>query len=404
MSWKIDIEPLEALEIFYKGEKLGAWEGDFIKNEKKRGLKLPMLLRKFLANYGLLNVNRGVSQLWLPDKIDFDTAKVDGELRDILIIGKFRNNLVAILKDECEEDNPVLLLDDLPEEDGEEVILVFHKSEFDLKEFLKIMLTESPSIYDNAQVYDGDEAQKVLNELDERVYEKIEQRVHKHAKPSRVICWNEDEKYFIVIMPTNDNTIILKFAPCLAIAELENIFTREFYENADNCNYEHALDILRSLIDYWIRIDHAGAILADKYKLAGRCCWALKRWKDAEYYYNQAEQFYKDILTEALEKNAAFYEGLGNFYLDREDIYKSQKAYQEVDRLCEFSGNNNPRSKGERIMRQGIVMAEATRYDKAIELYDQALKEYEKDPKNCKYDIARCQQLRGDAKKKLREQ
>lgn len=50
-----------------------------------------------------------------------------------------------------------------------------------------------------------------------------------------------------------------------------------------------------------------------------------------------------------------------------------------------------------------MIMAEATRYEKAIELYDQALAEYQKDPKNCKYDIARCQQLRGEAKKLLKE-
>lgn len=168
MSFKIDIDPLEALEIFYKGEKLGAWEGDFIKNEKKRGLKLPKLLKDFLANYGLLSVNSGMNQLWLPDKIDPDTAKVDGEMCNVLIIGKFRNNLVAIRTDKCSQDNPTLLLDDLPEENNDEITLVFHEADLDLREYLLIMLIESPSVYNNAQVYDGEDAQKVLDELGDK--------------------------------------------------------------------------------------------------------------------------------------------------------------------------------------------------------------------------------------------
>ena len=403
MSFKIDIDPLEALEIFYKGEKLGAWEGDFIKNEKKRGLKLPKLLKDFLANYGLLSVNSGMNQLWLPDKIDPDTAKVDGEMCNVLIIGKFRNNLVAIRADKCSQDNPTLLLDDLPEENNDEITLVFHEADLYLREYLLIMLIESPSVYNNAQVYDGEDAQKVLDELSDKSKLRLKKLIHDSKRPGRYVCWDESERYFVAVISMDEHTVLLKFEPSLTIQELENIFTREFYENADNCDYEHALNILRLLIDYWIRIDKASAILADKYKLAGRCCWALKCWGEAEYYYNQAEQFYRDVLIEAVEKSAAFYEGLSNFYLDREDIYKSEAACREVDRLCEFSGNNGPRRKGERIMRQGMIMAEATRYEKAIELYDQALAEYQKDPKNCKYDIARCQQLRGEAKKLLKE-
>ncbi len=66
-------------------------------------------------------MNSGSDQLWAPDKIDFDKAKVDGELKDILIIGMLRENLVALLVDDCESENPtVVYLDDLPEENGEE--------------------------------------------------------------------------------------------------------------------------------------------------------------------------------------------------------------------------------------------------------------------------------------------
>ncbi len=47
-------------------------------------------------------------------------------------------------------------------------------------------------------------------------------------------------------------------------------------------------------------------------------------------------------------------------------------------------------------------MLEIGRVKKAIEYYDQALKIFQEDPKDCKYEIVRCQQLRGEAKKQLK--
>lgn len=41
MPLQVDIDPLKAMELFYRGEELGVWEGEFIKNEKKRGLVYP---------------------------------------------------------------------------------------------------------------------------------------------------------------------------------------------------------------------------------------------------------------------------------------------------------------------------------------------------------------------------
>ena len=404
MSLGIQVEPLEALEFFHKGEELGIWENDLIRNEKKRDLYLPQLVKEFLLRFGRFNVNRGMSQIWMPDKIDRDTAKVDGEMRDIWILGKFRNNLVAIPVDECDQENPLLLLDNLPEENGEEVTLVFHKSDLSLKEFLIVMLIESPSVYDNAEVYDSEDGlQEFLNKLDNDSRQKLEKQIKEGSRPGRFLAWDEKQRYFIALVLLEDRVVLLKFKPCLAVSELESLFVNEFYENAEHCNYQHALGFLLTLIDYWSKREGTETILAEKYRLAGRCCWALKRWMDAEKYYKQAEQFYKKILLAVIDRNVAFYEGMGNFYLAREDIFKSQSAFLEADRLCEFAGKNGPRNKGERIMRQGIVMAEAKCYDEAIELYNKALVEYEKDPKDCKYNIARCQQLRGDAKKKLKE-
>ena len=43
-------------------------------------------------------------------------------------------------------------------------------------------------------------------------------------------------------------------------------------------------------------------------------------------------------------------------------------------------------------------MLEIGRVKKAIEYYDQALKIFQEDPKDCKYEIVRCQQLRGEVR------
>jgi len=66
---KIELTPLDALAKFYGGEELGVHEGDFIRNEKRRGLKLPKILKEFLQKYGYFDVNGGADQLSLPEKL-----------------------------------------------------------------------------------------------------------------------------------------------------------------------------------------------------------------------------------------------------------------------------------------------------------------------------------------------
>lgn len=51
-----NLNPLETMALFCDGEKRGVWSGGFIKNEKKRGLVLPTMLREFLKNYGYLGI------------------------------------------------------------------------------------------------------------------------------------------------------------------------------------------------------------------------------------------------------------------------------------------------------------------------------------------------------------
>lgn len=193
---KVGLTPLEALAKFYDGEELGVWEGDFIRNEKRRGLELPPILKEFLSKYGYLDVNSGDDQLWVPDKIDFDTAKVDGETKEILIIGALRGNLVAILKEDCGQENPWLLLDDLPEENGEELTLVFHKSkEIDLREMLTILLLESPAAYNSSLACNNhEEILKAIQEYGGKAAAELSKLMEGGARPSRTLCWDDKKK------------------------------------------------------------------------------------------------------------------------------------------------------------------------------------------------------------------
>lgn len=396
---KVGLTPLEALAKYYGGEELGVYEGDFIRNEKRRGLKLPKMLKEFLQKYGYLDINGGTDQLWLPDKIDFDKAKVDGELKDVLLIGSFRNNLMAILKEDCEKENPALFLDDLPEENGEELTLVFHKSEFDLSELLKILFLESPAMYNNSLIQN--ECEEILKNVESYKSAELMKLLKEGERPSRNFCWDEEKKEFLALLLFPEREMMLKFRPSFSPRELNGILNRELYENTRGCDYEHALKIAKMLIGF-LEKHSDGLILGEKYAVAGRCAWALKKWREADEWYRKAERVFAAEMKMTLERCQSFYEGLGNFCLAKEDLTRSKMANCEADRICEFLGNGGARNKGNRLLRQAAVMLEIEKVEKAIEYYDQALEVFQEEPKDCKYEIARCQQLRGEAKKKLK--
>lgn len=396
---KVGLTPLEMLAKYYDGEELGVWEGDFIRNEKRRGLKLPKILQEFLHKYGYLDVNLGPDCFWIPDKVELDKAKVDGELKDVLLIGAFRNNLVAILAEDCSKENPQLYFDDLPEENGEEVTLVFHKSELVLKELLTILILESPAIYNNSLAcYNHGEITKNIEEYSS---EELSKLLAEGERPSRNFCFDEEKKEFVALLLFPEKEVLLKFGSSFSPRELEGILNRELYENTRGCDYKHVLKIVRKLIAF-LEEHSGGLILGEKYAIAGRCAWALKQWNEADEWYRKAEKVFAAEMKMTLERCQNFYEGLGNFCLAKEDLMRGQVANYEVDRICNFLGNGGARNKGNRLLRQAAVMLEMEKVEKAIEYYDKALEVFQEEPKDCKYEIARCQQLRGEAKKKLK--
>ena len=258
---------------------------------------------------------------------------------------------------------------------------------------------ESPAVYNNSLAQnEHEEIQKSL-----KSYKSTElMNLFKEGKrPSRNFCWDDEKKEFLTLLLFPEREVLLTFRPSFSPRELDGILNRELYENTRGCDYEHALKIVRMLIGF-LEKHGGGLILGEKYAIAGRCAWALKKWREADEWYRKAERVFTAEMKMTLERCQNFYEGLGNFCLAKEDLIRSKAANCEADRICELLGNGGARNKGNRLLRQAAVMLEIEKVEKAIEYYDQALKVFQEEPKDCKYEIARCQQLRGEAKKKLK--
>lgn len=118
MAVLYNVEPFAAMKILYQGETDGFPAEDFERNEKERGIVLPQMLKRFLADYGYMTVNR------LSDSVrilhpNIMTRRVFqyGENRELplLTIGRVGAFQVAI-SDERAADPEIFLLRQTPEQ------------------------------------------------------------------------------------------------------------------------------------------------------------------------------------------------------------------------------------------------------------------------------------------------
>lgn len=131
-----NIDPFDALKIFYQGETDGFPEEDFTANVKTRGVVLPQILHRFLREYGYMTVNR---QSDAPRFIhpNIMTKRVfrygeDKEL-SLLIIGRVGEFEITVA-DEQSDDPAVFLMKNTPEQ--AQVL----PSDDTLSELFKVML------------------------------------------------------------------------------------------------------------------------------------------------------------------------------------------------------------------------------------------------------------------------
>lgn len=402
----VDIEPLEALQIYYGGERLGVWRGDIISAEKKRKLFLPPMLQEFLLGYGRLAVNTDANSCCFQNP---GLMNITDD--DLVIFGRWDfYMLLAFRRIDFAEVNPQLYYaehqyyddDEFMDDDDERPVWSdFAPAQMHLRDFLIQLLIEN--------------LRKVVylvgsRESDTDVPPELWQLLAADNLPPCFICWDDesDELWAVSRLPDQPPQRVYNLTRRMQHWELKECFKQAFFQKQD---FAHALKLARPLLENLEHVQRDTLELADMYKLAGRCCWELHQWDEGERFYQKAEVILQKNLEEMLDITKNFYQSLGNFYAAQKNEPKSQQAYGKVNEICEFVGRDGVRSRGMRLVQQaiGLVGKDNSLCDdlpalrEALELYNQALSVYQQEPKECKYDIARAQQLRGDLRKKIKQ-
>ncbi len=409
MSVLYNLEPLKAIELFYDGEKNGVWNGDFIKNEKERGLTVPPMLREFLEKYAYLDINKGQVTFFHPDYIREFSLPIEGGKVHIMLIGKVNEMFLGIELGTKE-------LDIAFGEVKDERIMWGPSNEITLAGMMRVMFVSTLFKCEDKFLYQGAEIDAVLKKhgaARSEIMPSSGSTQHTSINFDEengaflIAEYNKqgDEMTFLHVVPrkTREQRKAERFAS-VTLDELNSLFEGEFYTNSLHCDFAHALDIKLEIIK---RLEQSGAEeleLAKHYALAGRCLWALNRPDEAAEYYGRAGKLIEK--SGDIEKLAAHYHSLGCFYADTKQWDKSDEMFgMELSLRLEHSLDN--------VYDIGMVYrTEAENIDNAsgdpdrvIELCELALEQFRKDPRDsgCKYEIARVQQLRGKARRRKKE-
>lgn len=411
MSISYNLEPLEALELFYDGEKNGVWNGDFIKIEKERGLSVPPLLREYLENYAYLEINKAQIVLFHPDEIrEFDLPTEDGEVH-IMAIGRGDSFFIGI---ERGTDDLDIAIGEINEE--KRSIMWGPSDGITLGGLLRVMFTSMAFQSCDHFIYSGDEIDAVLKK-----HGAARENISPSAGSTQHTSLNFDEENGAFLLaeyaPSGEAMMYLHVVPrktaeqrkaeryaSVSLDELSELFSKEFYGNALKCDFSHSLELQLEIIK---RLESSGAEppeLSEHYKLAGRCLWVLERLDEAEQWYEKAGEIIKS--SGNVEKLAEYYHTIGNFYADTNRPEKSDELYdmEMALRLEHFPDD---------VYKLGMIYQSRAQFledaggdpDRVIELCNLALEQFGKNPRDsgCKYETARAQQLRGSAKRRKKE-
>lgn len=111
-----NLDPFDALRIYYQGETDGFPEEDFAENLKTRDIVVPTILHRFLREYGFMTVNR---QSDAPRFIhpNIMTKRIfhygEGKELPLLILGRVDDFEITVI-DEKSDDPTVLLMKNTP--------------------------------------------------------------------------------------------------------------------------------------------------------------------------------------------------------------------------------------------------------------------------------------------------
>ncbi len=422
MAVLYNLTPIEAMKILYNDETHGVWNGDFIKNEK-RGIVVPGLLREFLENYGYFPINftEGSVHLDNPDDMYKFNFNYNGNELNLMAVGSYGDNILAA--DISGDYDPELFLGEKNDNDKVEIKYYVGRT----TNILKIMLCNVLLCYEQAKIYTGEENDVLTsNGVDkDKLESKKDYSVRFNENNNFIVsnvkdyavCYNEDSKTFIIseyssgddklyfVIPTVSESSQKSYS-MMTTEELEQLFSNEFYMNSLHCDYVHALALITEIIKRMEEENADDRELAKKYRLAGTCCWSLKNYHDTEYWYEKARPIIERDISSNPDDASRFYITLGNFNYDIKNFEKGDEMYKKSLAILEEYLPDDI------IKRADIYKCRAQskeKYDdyldEAIDLYSEAIELYKTAPKDSisKYEIARTQQLRGDARRKRKE-
>ncbi len=400
MSIRYNLTVREALELFLGDAECGMPETSLARLEKQMGAAIHPTVRAFAEKYFYMPLNSGETRLG-----DFHIAYVWGEVRanEYLVIGydEDESTMYGVQSPDSRENPPLYIGSHISSPEGEAVS--WKLSTFTLSDFFGKVIAEGLEPFCQAAFgYEKEDISRIaaifgadLKELD------------LGGDWGSSLCYNEERQELAVFRKVNGELrAVWVFAETPnhiertpfggnTDAELKQLFDEEFYINSLDCNFEFALTVNSERIK---RAKDSGAPdtqAAELERLSARCLWALGRHKEAEKLLNSAASSFTHSLI-------GVYTALSNMYDEIGEGEKREKALSAVTTLSELSGDYD--SLGLLYLSQGMKLdKDLDTIDRAIELYEKALEMFRKMPKPNKHDIARAQQLRGEARHRKKD-
>lgn len=392
MTYNLTVQ--KALELFLGGAECGLPESLLAKTEKEMGAEIHPTVREFAAKYFYMIPNSGKIRIG-----DFHLVHVGNAMRveDYLVISSDGNAQYAVLSPDSRENPPVYM----GVRKGDDV--VWSVSRLHLQDYLARVIAEGLSPYCEAAFGDNPEDISHIAKVFGADLDKLEFS----DEWGFSLCFNEQRQELAVFLRGDGE---LKNAAVYAKnsygveripfggntnAELKEFFEAEFYGNSINCNYEYALLINSERIKRTKESGAPATQAAELERLSARCLWALGRFDEAEKLLDSAAAAFTSSLIHT-------YTALSNMLGECGEAEKSEKAFDAVAKLSELAGDFDALGMLYQTRGQKLDKDMAT-IDRAIELYDRAIEQFQKMPRPNKHDIARTQQLRGEARRRKKE-
>lgn len=419
-----NIDPIASLELFYDGEHHGVYKGDLIKNEKKKGLVLPSMLREFLERFGYLSVNEGGAQayrIFHPDDMA-QIAMPDGSGGEvhIIVIGTLRVN-----SKENENEEELFFIGTRPDtpdfqiamgQEDENGDVSWWSGGYNLFALLNMMFLSILGKSCDSYVFDeASDIGAVLRhhgfDLSQARFTGDQAAVHFDDESGEFLITEfdiESGRLSCLRVAALDSGGEVEAEDFLAFSleELGELFAAEFYGNALHCDFMRCAALQNEMIT---RLEDSGADeieLIGHYKLLGRCLSELKRYEEADVQYAKMLELAEKHASDNPDELANAYSTLCGYYFD---IGKLDESDRMFDKELALRKEINPDDcynigmiYGDRAKR---MEGDDSRLDRIIELCELALEQFQKDPHDsgCKYEIARMQQIRGNARRRKKK-